>query len=222
MKKKASSKTIAITDGIKDGIKNGVKTPHVNKVLKFLILSDLIMLSGFGLSGPVFAVFVADKIDGGSLAVAGIASAIFLGVKSLLALPVARSIDKRRGEEDDYKAMLFGSLLAGTVPFLYLVAQVPWQIYLAQVIYGIGCALNFPSWAALFTRHTKGSEVAQEWSLYYTLIDLGAAIAAFVGGILSAAIGFRWLFFIVGIMTTIGAMILVPLAKYVKNSTTRN
>ncbi|MBM4402301.1 MAG: MFS transporter [Candidatus Cloacimonetes bacterium] len=185
--------------------------PHVNKVVRILTLSDILILSGFGLLSPIFAVFLTEQIQGGNLEVVGFASTIYFLTKSLLQIPVAEYLDQKRGEKDDFCAMLFGSIIISLVPLFYLFAKTPFHIYLAQIFYGIGSALSFPSWMAIFTRHIDKSAECFEWSIYYTATDLGGALTAALGGILAQNLGFRPLFFIVFAFSSLGSLLLIEI-----------
>lgn len=70
----------------------------VNPVIRFLIISDTVIMGAAGLLGPIFAIFVEDYIVGGNEAVAGIAAAIYLFTKSLMQIPVAHMIDRIKRE----------------------------------------------------------------------------------------------------------------------------
>ena len=48
----------------------------VNKIIKFLLISDLIFWTGWGLISPIFAVFIIEKIHGGDALVVGVTAAI--------------------------------------------------------------------------------------------------------------------------------------------------
>lgn len=124
-----------------------------NPIIRILIISDIILLSGTGLLGPVFSIFIVDFIEEGTVAVAGVAATVFLLTKSLLQLPIAMFIDRVRGEKDDYWIMVIGSLGAAIVPILYLFIRTPLQLYGVQLLYGALSAMTFPSYMALFTRH---------------------------------------------------------------------
>ena len=170
-------------------------------------------MSGWGLVSPILAVYFTDKIIGGSIAVAGLASTIYFLVKSIVQIPVARWIDFRRGEIDDYYTMIIGSVLITISAFSYAWVNYPWQLYLVQIMYGLGGAFSFPSWLAIFTRHVDKNKEGLEWSLYYTGTDLGAALAAGLGGLLAEKIGFTSLFFVVGAMSGIGTLFLMGITS---------
>ncbi|MBU1117814.1 MFS transporter [Patescibacteria group bacterium] len=195
---------------------NWLKGIQISKVIQFLTYSDVLMMSGWGLISPIMAVYFTDKIIGGSIAVAGLASTIYFLVKSIVQIPVARWIDKRHGEMDDYHVMIIGSVLITFAAFSYAWVNYPWQLYLVQVVYGLGGAFSFPSWLALFTRHVDKRQEGLEWSLYYTATDLGAALAAGLGGLLAQKLGFTTLFFLVGIMSGIGTIFLVGIVSSLK------
>lgn len=185
----------------------------MNRIIRILTFSDLLILFGFGLISPVFAVFITGQIIGGTLAVAGTASAIYLFSKSLIQLVIARRIDKIDGERDDFYWLLLGSFLVSLAPFLYLLCQLPWHLYLIQLIYGIGAALAYPGWCSIFTRHIDNGREAFAWSLYATLTGIGAALAAYLGGIIADKYGFFILFYVVGILSILGSVSLIVLHK---------
>src|SRR3989338_7506894 len=92
---------------------------RVNRVIEYMTLADVLMLSGWGLITPIIAVFFTEQVEGGSVALAGLASTTYFLVKSIFQIPIARIIDIRRGEWDDYKVMIAGSLIITTSAFLY-------------------------------------------------------------------------------------------------------
>lgn len=186
---------------------------RVNKVIRVLILSDFFLFSGVGLMSPIFAVFITEQIKGGSIQVAGFAAAIYLMCKSLLPIPIARFMDIRRGEKDDFRVMMFGSVMMALVPFAYLFVHLPWELYVVQAIYGIGAAFAFVSWQAIFTRHVDKEDVALEWGMYNTLTDLGGAAAAGIGGAIAQALGFQALFILTGVILLCGVGVLFGIAR---------
>lgn len=183
----------------------------VNKIIRVLVIGDIMFFSAFGLIGPIFAVFVTGQIAGATVATAGFAATINLLVRALLQMPVARYIDKHRGEKDDFLFMVFGSLLVSIVPFSYLFVTLPIHLYLSQVILGVGGALANPGWFAIFTRHIDKGKEGTEWTLENVGIGLAAAGAAAIGGILAERLGFYNLFIVVGILSLVGLVVQISL-----------
>lgn len=193
------------------------KDVKVNPVIKFLTYSDILMMSGWGLISPILAVFITEQVPGGTLEIAGLASTIYFLIKSFLQVPVARYIDKNKGEDDDFYVMILGSIIITISALAFIFVSNVWQLYLVQILYGIGGALSYPSWLALFTRHIDKHEEGLEWSMYYTSTDLGAALAAGLGGFIASTFGYNWVFLCVGISSLLGTLFLYGIRSYLYN-----
>ncbi len=188
----------------------------VNPVIRFLIISDTVIMGAAGLLGPIFAIFVEDYIVGGNEAVAGIAAAIYLFTKSLMQIPVAHMIDRIKGEWDDYWLMFIFSILIALIPLAYLFINTPWQLYIVQFFLGLFTAFTFPTYMALFTRHIDKKKEGTEWGVYFTLVDLTSAAFAAVGGYIAATEGFAILIWTVVIISFFGSLLLWPIKPYIK------
>jgi len=183
----------------------------INKIIKTLVMGDILFFSAFGLIGPIFAIFITNQIPGATIATVGFAATINLLVRAALQMPVARYIDSHKGERDDFFLMVTGSLLVSIVPFLYLLIKAPLHLYIIQAIYGLGGALANPGWYAIFTRHIDKTKEGTEWSLENVGVSLAAAGAAALGGIIANQLGFQSLFIIVGVLALVGLVIQISL-----------
>ncbi len=184
----------------------------INAIIKTLILSDFFLNLGWGLMGPIFAIFIIDHVVGGNhleaARVAGFAALIFWIVKSFLQIPVGRYLDKNHGEKDDFWFMVVGTFLMGFVPLGYLFSTASWHIYAWQIVYAIASAIVVPPYSAIFTRHIDKGREAAEWSLWSTYIGLGAGIAGGLGGIIAGIFGFASVFITVSVLTFIATLLL--------------
>lgn len=192
----------------------------VNKFIWVLTWSAFLITFGFGLITPIFAVFLTQQIQGGSLVVVGLAEMIYLVTKSTFQIPVSLIIDKTPGEKIDFYCMFFGGILITLVPFLYLFVWLPWQVYLLQFIYGLGAALDWPAWMGLFTRHIDKNKESFEWSMEMTVEDAGMAGAAVIGGFLADRFGFRPVFLLMGIFSLLTFLSLFIFYQKVKGRKT--
>ncbi len=183
----------------------------INKIIRVLVLGDIMFFSAFGLIGPIFAIFVTNQITGATVATVGFATTINLLTRALLQMPVARYIDRHKGEKDDFKFMIAGSTLVSIVPFIYLFISTPLHLYMAQAILGVGGALANPGWFAIFTRHIDKGKEGTEWTLENVSVGLAAAGTAAVGGVLAQNFGFQNLFLIVGVLSLLGLIIQISL-----------
>ena len=94
----------------------------MNNKIWFLILSDILILSSFGLISPIFAIYIQDNLAGGLVA-AGLATTIFLVVRSILQLPLSIYIDKHHHKVG---LLLLGTALIVCVPFIYSFSTHVW------------------------------------------------------------------------------------------------
>ena len=188
----------------------------VNIVIKTLILSDFLIWSSYQLLAPIFAISVIDKIQA-SIEVVGIAAAIYLITRSLTEIPVSIIIDKSKSERDDLFTAMIGTLIAAAVYIAYIFIGEVWQLYLLQIILGLGAGLAFPGWSALFTHHIDKKAAGFEWSLYDVSLGIGMAATAALGGFIANTFGFDTLFFIVGGATACGSLLLLFIRDRVKN-----
>jgi len=170
----------------------------INKIVLILIKADFFFFSALGLVAPIFAVFLTDKLQDGSLEVAGFAAAIYL--------------DKKRGERDDLIFLIVGYLIVALAHFAYTQATLSWHIYIIEAIYAFGMAMAMPGWSAIFTRHIDKGKEGFEWSIEHVAYAIGMAVTSAVGGVFAARFGFNTVFIIAGIIAMIGA--LLPLIVY--------
>jgi len=179
----------------------------LNKVIRVLILADFVLLTGFGFVLPVFALFVIQYIQGGSVMVVGLASFVYWFTLSLVLIPIGKYLDKKRGEKDDLYFVSIGTSLGAIAVFGFIFAYLPWHIYLLQGIYAIGMGMNIPGYTAIFTRHIEKGREALSWSTRAALIGIGAGIAGALGGVVVHFFGFQILFLGVTILLLISAIL---------------
>jgi DHA1 family multidrug resistance protein-like MFS transporter len=171
----------------------------INKVIKILITSDFLLQSGWGLIGPIFAIFITQQIQGGNVAMVGFIAATYWITKSIIQPFIARFMDIKKGEKDDFKFLIRGMYIANLIPLGYLFSTQPWHIFTLEFIRGLAMAFVMPSWSAIFTRHIDKGWEAFSWSIESTAIGFAAGFAAAFGGIIAAILGFKVLFILVSI-----------------------
>ncbi len=188
----------------------------LNKTVKLLLISDVFVVTGFGLVEPIMAVFINDNIIGGSIFTAGLAGSIFMITKGIIQLPFSKHVDSH-DDNDDVKWLIIGTVLIACVPFVYIFAKTIFHIYAAQLIYGIGSGLAYPTWLGLWSTHLDKKRESFEWCLYSTSVAIGTSISAAIGAGIAEYLGFKFTFIFVGIMSMIGCSVLFSLRKTIKN-----
>ncbi len=190
---------------------------EINFVLTYLTISDVIVTTGLGLFGPIFAVYIHERIGTEhSLEVIGVATAIYLFTRSIGQIPLAALIDKIPGEKDDYTFLVLGTFLFALVPIMYLFISEAWHLYLIQFFYGIASAMVNPAWFAIFTRHIDKGKEGTQWGVYQTLVDMSGAISAPIGGFFAATLGFAPVMIVASVMSFTSIILLSLLKPYLR------
>ena len=184
-----------------------------NRVIKILIVSDFFLLSGLGLVSPILAVFIIDNIQGGDVAVVGMAVGIYWILKSIIQVPVGKYLDKNHGEKDDFYFLIIGTFAASLVPLGFIFASLPWHIYALQIIQAIAMAMAVPSWGGIFIRHIDKGKEATTWGVESAAVGIGAGSAGIIGGIIAKSFGFVPLFVGVSILGIIAACLFILISK---------
>lgn len=182
----------------------------MNRTVKLLMLSDIFLITGFGLMGPILAIFIKEGITGGSIFAVGLASTIHIIVKSAVQLPFSRYVDSHK---DKLRWLILGTFAMCSVPFIYMSATSIYHIFIAQIILGISGGLAFPTWLGLWSTNLDKKHESFEWSLYSTLTGLGTAATASIGAAIAQFFNFRVTFIFTGILALIGATILFSLER---------
>lgn len=182
----------------------------MNRTMKLLMLSDIFVLTGFGLIQPILAIFIDHGVAGGTVLTAGLASTIFLLTKSLVQLPFAKYIDDH-GRKTRW--LILGTLLIAIVPILYVTADSMYKIYLAELIYGLGSGLAYPTWLGLWTSNLNQGKESFQWSIYSTSTNIGTAAAGTVGAAMANVAGFTTTFLVAGAMCILGCVTLLVLER---------
>jgi len=182
----------------------------MDKTILFLIISDVFLLTGFGLMQPILSIFIKDNLVDGTVFAAGIAVMLFMLTKSLVQLPLSKIVDKRK-RNFRIKLVIVGTFVVALVPFLYIFSTQVVYIYMAQIIYGLGSGLAFPSWMALWSINSAISRKSYDWSIYSTVTGVGTAIAAVIGATIAELLGFVYTFILVGVLALFGCLSLLGL-----------
>lgn len=187
----------------------------INKIIRTLIASDFLLQSGWGLIGPIFAIFITEQIQGGSLVTVGFITATFWITKSITQLFIAYFLDRKKGEEDDFQFLIKGMYVANLIPLGYFFATQIYQILIFEIIRGIAMACVIPSWSAIFTRHIDKEWEAFSWAIESTSIGFAAGFAAAFGGVLAAIFGFKVLFILVSLFGLTSTSILLLIRRQI-------
>lgn len=187
----------------------------INRVIKVLIFSDFLLNAGWGLLGPIFAIFLTQQIKGGDIKLAGFCAGTYWIVKSICQPFIAHHLDKNHGEVDDFYFLVSGYFLVSFVPIGYIFATLPWHVLGLQVIYALGMACAIPTWAGIFTRHIDKGRENFEWSLESTSLGFAAGVTGALGGLIASWIGFKLLLMAVSLFTLCSGAVLFLIIRHI-------
>jgi len=184
------------------------KNLKINRVIRFLVFSDLFFWGGWGLINPIFALFVVDKISGTTVFTVGTAFALYWIVKALFQIPVSLYLDRHEGEKDDFHALILGLTLAGFAAMAFLLVKSILALYIVMFIQAIAYGLYTPSWSAIFSRHLDKDHYSFDWALDSTTVGIASGVAAFIGGAIAKLFGFEAVFILTSILSLGSASLL--------------
>ncbi|MBU6141827.1 MFS transporter [Patescibacteria group bacterium] len=188
---------------------------NVGKVVKTLVLSDFILMAGWGFISPMFSVFIVNKIAGATLATVGITTALYWLLRSLIQLPIANYLDRSEAEKDDFYALIFALILAGISAFGYTVVRTVPQLYFFQVLQAIAFGIYTPSWSGIFSRHLDEKRRSFDYSLDSTAIGVSSGVAGLLGGLISQRFGFNAIFVLGGTLSLFAAFVVITFPKLI-------
>ncbi len=184
---------------------------NLNKIIKYLLLSDLVFYSGWGLISPIFAIFILNLIVGGSAFVVGMAAGINLIVRSLLRIQFGAYADK--SQKIAYHLMIWGLLVSAIIPIGYILSTTIMELYLLQAILGASLAISSSGWTALFARHMDKGKESTEFGVDAVAVGLGPGITAILGGMALTYFSFQVVFIGVTAIGLVGVLLLLAIKK---------
>lgn len=188
----------------------------VNRVIRHLVISDFVLNFAFGLLAPIFAVFILNNIEGGSLRVIGLATTFYWITRTVTTVPLSRFMDRTDGERDEFYFAVAGSFIVSSIPLFYLLAHLPWHIYLIQLIMGLANSMAIPAWRILFTDHIDRGKTGFDWSLEDIAIGSSIGISAYLGSLIADKFGFDVVLVLLAMLGYLATMILIPLHRDAK------
>lgn len=186
---------------------------RVNPIVRAFIISEAFFWSGWNLINPIFAVFVADQVCGGSVEAAGFAVTTYLISRIIFELITAKVL----AEASDQKRFVFsltGIILIGIVYFIFSFAETIGLVIGLQLLSGVGFGIASPAKYALFSEHLDKGKESTEWGIYDAITLSGMALTAMLGGFIAQNNGFSTLFRFSAIMIMLGAF---PFILFVKS-----
>ncbi len=186
---------------------------NVTKVVKTLVLSDFMLMAGWGFISPLFSVFIVNHIPGATLETVGTTTALYWLIRSVIQLPIANYLDRSEDEKDDFYALVFALILAGISAFGYMIVRTVGELYFFQVLQALAFGIYTPSWSGIFSRHLDEKRRSFDYSLDSVAIGVSTGIAGFIGGVITQHFGFNAIFIFGGTLSLFSALVVTTFPK---------
>ncbi|MBI3075154.1 MAG: MFS transporter [Parcubacteria group bacterium] len=187
----------------------------VNNAVRILLAYLFIVNASEGLFLPIIAVFITNTIAGATLATVGFSVVFYAVAKSVVQVPLASFIDKKKGERDDFFVLFLGAVIGVFYAFGFLLIKEPWHLFALEAWGGVGAALLMAAYYGIFARHVDKGNEGFEWSLFSVgALTVSAAIGGALGGMFADAFGFPALFVTAGVSNTVATVLLLLLYPY--------
>lgn len=173
----------------------------MHKAIKILIGASIFFNFSAGLFGPIYAIFVQEI--GGDILTASNAWAVYSIVIGALLLITGRLEDHLNRR----KMVILGYFLSTVGTAGYLFVRQPLDLFIVQIILGVSAAINNPAWSAIFSTSLDKHCESSEWAEWEGIIRIDLGIAAFLGGIIVVAFGFRTLFILMTIISACSTVV---------------
>ncbi len=183
----------------------------MNPIVRGFIASETAFWSGINAVGPIFAVFVADHVSGGSVEAAGTSVTVYLLARVMVELFVARILNQSTDDKKFVFAMS-GTFVVGLCYVGFMFADNIVTVLFLQAAVGASLAVASPAKYALFSEHLDKGKESTEWGVYDAVSMGGMALTAAIGGYVAQTYGFAFLFGIAATLILIGTL---PFALFV-------
>ena len=148
----------------------------MHKQLKFFLVMNSFFVFSFGMFGPIYAIFV--QRIGGDILDAGTAWAIFMIISGTGILAMGKIQDKIK---NDKPAIMIGYSLEALGFLGYFFVSNVVQLFLVQVLLGIGIVVKTPAYDSFYTKYLEKGKFASQWAAWEAAWYIVTGIAALAG-----------------------------------------
>lgn len=186
---------------------------HINKTIQAFIVSEMFFWSSWNFIMPIFAIFAATRITGGSVEVAASGFSAHLISRVIFELVSGRFLAKST-ELKKFIATILGILVLSAAYIGFMSTTEIAHVYLYYAVAGVGFGIASPAKYSLFSTHLDKNKEAMEWGIYDAAVFLCMALAAALGGFVASIYGFRTLFLLSAI---INVLAVIPYILYIRD-----
>ncbi len=171
----------------------------INPIIKAFILSEAFLWSAWNFTTPLFAIFVINDIEGGTIQAAATGYSLYLVTRVIFELISGRLLAKS-GDKRKFFLAIFGIFCLSIAYIGFSFSTTILQMFLFYFVVGIGLGTASPAKNSLFSIHLDKNKEATEWSLADAVTFICMALAAALGGFIATQYGFKSLFILASVI----------------------
>ncbi|PIR98328.1 MAG: hypothetical protein COT88_02335 [Candidatus Colwellbacteria bacterium CG10_big_fil_rev_8_21_14_0_10_41_28] len=179
-----------------------------NKAIRSMLFADSLILVATAMLGPIYALFVEEI--GGNLLDAGITFGVFSFTAGIVTLISGNLIDRVKEAE---LIIVLGLTITGIGFLTYTTVSSMGGLMIAQVIVGMGTAIKYPAFDAVYSKHLDRNKQGREWGAWESIFYFTAAFGSIVGGYIASSFGFQTIFITMAVLSFSAAMFVYLLPR---------
>lgn len=180
----------------------------MNKSLKLLLSINSVFVLVANLLGPLYAVYIEGL--GGSIAMVSGTWSVMLLTTTLVNFALIRFGDRIR--EHEY-FLIAGFIFRAIAWIGFAFAGSLLAIIILQIIVGLGEAVGSTGFDAIMAEHLDKSSHIRDYAVWKTISNVLASIATLVGGFVVTWYGFNPMFYFMGLVALLCAVITYMLPR---------
>jgi len=181
-----------------------------NHALRILLGTVSLVLIAGAMFGPIYAIFVEEI--GGSLFDASFAAGLFALTAAITTVIAGTYIDNIR---ENKQVLVFGYIITGIGFLGYTHISSVFGLFMVEMILGVGEAVSWPAFDALYSRHLDKHKEGSEWAAYEAMAYLVGFFGAMTGGLVVTFFTFGTLFSLMAVLCFMSAAYLLFLPRNV-------
>lgn len=183
-----------------------------NRPIRILLSTNALILLSGAMLAPIYAIYVEDI--GGDLMDASLTGGIFALAAGVTSIITGKYADKARRMD---WIMIIGAVIMSIGFFLFAKVENIFGLFLVQTLIGLGQAIYYPPYDALYSLHISKKKAASTWAAWESMDYFVTAGGAVVGGYIASTWGFQPLFILMGLTCLISSTYLYCLPKKILN-----
>ena len=187
---------------------------RLNPIVKSFIVSETFLWAAWNTNAPIFSIFAATQIPGGSAEVAAFVFSVHILVRVVFELASGRYLSQS-SETKKFITAIAGTSLLSIAYLGFSYTQTAIQLYFFAGLTGMGLGIATPAKNSLFSLHLDKSKESFEWGMYDATVFMAMALAAIVGGFIATNYGFPLLFQLAAV---VNAIAIIPYFLYISKN----